>query len=342
MKVIIFLSGFVFSLAGCVIVPQDIYDTTWTIDSGSFETIFLKQSLRNKKFHLKDRKVDIYLKDHVCPCSNIKVLRMKVSEFNIDNIRGDESQHYILPIYGISNPDAGDFPVMCKTYWEAKKAIYDASVPSKRGHFIYTPSFELIWEADRAIRPPECDPVRAKILAEKSKQIAEDEGRIALGFDITGTYISEVSGELRKYFKEMGQIEPKLRIEQNGSTVTGKDFSGNVILKGHRTDESEIRSVIKFKFFIPHISRNELEGEWVVDGLSIKGSWKDPVNNVSGTWNLWNATEQKFKAENADLKSEKLMWKWWSSMPMTEVNFEDVERINVWVKKVGHWHIQVK
>ena len=120
----------------------------------------------------------------------------------------------------------------------------------------------MIWEARAALGPLECDPVRAKTLADKAKQLARNEGAKALGFDITGTYDSEFTGKhpiITRQYALSDQNNPQLVIRQDGQKITGVDGSGTAIFEGTR-----IENVIEFKFSDPQTSNKELEGEWSV------------------------------------------------------------------------------
>lgn len=185
----------------------------------------------------------------------------------------------------------------------------------------------MIWEARAALEPLVCDPVKAKTLADKANRLARNEGAKALGFDITGTYDSEFTGEhpiVARHYTSIGQHKPQMVISQDGQKITGVDGSGTAILVGTR-----IENVIKYKFSYPQTFNRELEGEWVVgyDGLNVSGTWRDPVSNASGEWNL-TKIQQENRIESLTNK-EKHLQEFFSQRAAIKINYGVIDHITI-------------
>jgi len=333
-KILFFISICVLSINGCATYPHisgkvsgaKINDSKWFITSESIENIVRDQFVPVKVRQIKGETIVIFLKEDVCPCVEYIELRMKVSEVNSRGIKGYEkhfSSRYIVD------------SEQCKTFATANDIIIEAEKSSRNWPNFFPPSYNLIWEAQRALGPPECDSIRAKILAEKAKQLAEDEGAKPLGYDITGTWISEITSNHPDYFSKKEQRNLKLRIDERGTQITATDSSGEATLKAYRNEEFQYPTSIKFKFSFPLVSINQLEGDWeVTDGSTIEGSWNDPITSASGEWNM-RKTGQKIKAEELRKYSPKHLQRWLSQKPPLEIKWEEIDEIHVWGLEEG-------
>jgi hypothetical protein len=98
---------------------------------------------------------------------------------------------------------------------------------------------------------------------------------------------------------------------------------------------TRIKNVIKFKFSDPHTSNRELEGEWVVgyDGLNVLGTWRDPVSNASGEWNLTNI-QQENRIDSLTNK-EKHLQEFLSQRDAIKINYGVIDLIRVSSKTWG-------
>jgi hypothetical protein len=118
----------------------------------------------------------------------------------------------------------------CSSFAEAEEAIANAESSSENYEDFYLDGFNLIWEARIALEPQECDPVKAKVLADKASQLAQTEGTKALGFDITGIYNSAFTGDhpiVARHYTLSDQHKPQMVIRQDGQKITGVDGSGS-------------------------------------------------------------------------------------------------------------------
>ena len=328
-------------LNGCIIFPfpEGTRDTFWTINSDSIENIVRVQFVPERIHHIKGNRIKIFFKDDVCPCVNNRWLNMKVSEVNSEGVMGSE----INPDYYYHNAKgdpvaAQGGPVAdsaeCKTFATANEIIIGAENFSSGGSKFYPPSYNLAWEARRALWPPECNSIRAKSWAKKAKQVAEDEGAKALGYDITGTWVSKITSSHPDFFNNKDKRELKLIIDERGNQITATDSSGEAALEAYRIEGSRYDREIKFKFSFPLVSINQLEGKWkVIDGLTIQGSWNDPVGTASGEWNL-RKMEQGIKAQKFDKKIYKHLRNWLSQKPPLKIKWEDIDRIYVFTKEI--------
>lgn len=328
---------------GCIIapLPEKIRDVPQIINSESVENIARDHSDSGSINQIKDKRIFITFKNDVCPCSSRRDIRMKVTEVDSMRVKGYEKttgSELRIPTMTYDEVKKALSKQECKTTVIGEEAISAARNSSKRGRYFYPPSYNLIWAAETAIGPPECDGVRAKILADKAKQVAEEEGAKVLGYNLTGIYISEITGShpvITKYFGENGNLEPRLTIEQRGNRITGTDSSGNAILKGSRFEDTEFNSAVEFKFSFPSTFKTELKGEWVIrdDGLGMEGFWEDPASDASGGWNLWKAG-QKIKAEKYGKRTEKMVRKWLSQKPPLEIKLEEIRMMRFTTKDV--------
>jgi hypothetical protein len=326
-------------LNGCIIfpVPAGISDTSRIITSESIKTAVAvgsrDQSVPERIRIFKGNMIVISFKNDVCPCVGKRYLSMKVSEVDSKGVKGYEKVADGITDYG-SWVDRQVDPALCKTFATAYEIIAEAENSSILGSNFYPPSYNLIWEAQQAMNPLECDSIRAKILAEKAKQIAEDEGAKPLGYDITGTWLSKITSNHSDFFNKKEQRNLKLIIDEHGNQITATDSSGKATLEAYRIEGFQYKSEIKFKFSSPLISVNQLEGEWkVIDGLTIQGSWHDPIGTASGEWNL-RKVEQGIKAQKFDKKIYKHLRNWLSQKPPLEIKWEEIGFITVWTKKV--------
>ena len=174
-----------------------VTDTTWIIDSETIEPIVRGQSIPREIQKLKGDKVSITFKEDLCICNGNRNLKLSVSEINTTGLQGFEFLSGRIGMYGnwYWNSSVENLQKTCATFSDASNAINDARRLSKRGDYYFPDSFELIWEAERALGPLECDPVQSMVLAEKAKEIAIEEGAKILDFDISGNYGSEISGD---------------------------------------------------------------------------------------------------------------------------------------------------
>jgi hypothetical protein len=330
-----------------IYVPEfEVVPANWTMESDLIQSIVENQSASIKLLGIKGNKVRVYFKDSVCPCSDRREIIMKVSEVDSTRVKGYER----ADSYGLRKPTfmyKEPLPkAECNMTATAEEAISVARKASSRGRYFYPPSYNLIWAAETAVGPPSCNSVRAKALADEAKQVAADEGAKVLGYDLTGIYVSEITGDhpvITKLFGENRHLEPKLTIEQRGNRITGTDSSGKATLKGSRSESNLFSNVVAFKIAFPSTFKDELEGEWVVrdDGLGMEGIWRGPTGTASGKWNLWK-TGQKTKSELYGKKSEEMVRKWISNQSATEIRLKDIESIFVWQNKIiehGHWQM---
>jgi hypothetical protein len=344
-KILFFISLCVLSINGCffvVPVPSGkmsdtkIDDAKWFVSSESIENIVRDQNVPGKIRRIKGETIDIIFKDDFCACSGKGQLRMSVSEVDTRGVKGNEELFGPTLREGISYlVDNDEYQKICKPFVAAQKAIFGAIPSSGNGQYYYTESYELIWEAERALRPTECDPVRARILAEKAKQIAEDEGAKALGYDITGTWVSEITSNHPDYFNKKEQRNLKLKIDERGNQITATDSSGEATLEAYRIEGFQYPTSVKFKFSSPLVSINQFEGEWeVIDGSTIEGSWNDPITSAFGKWNL-RKIGRKIRTENLRKYSPKHLQKWLSQKPPIEIKWKEIDEIDVWELEEG-------
>jgi hypothetical protein len=158
---------------GCIPVPlpDDIgtRHTYTTLDLSAIESNVKDQSVTDKLRRIEGRVIDAYLRDNVCPCSRARVVKMKVSEVDNKKLHG-----YKRPGTGWTPDYESDPSVSCESFISAKTARSEAERLSKRGSLYFLPSLQLIFESERALSPLECDPIRAKTLADKAIQLAEE------------------------------------------------------------------------------------------------------------------------------------------------------------------------
>jgi hypothetical protein len=341
-KISFFISICVLSINGCIIAPvpvgkvsdTKIYDAKWFVNSESIENIVREQSVPGRIRQIKGETIGIFFKEDVCPCVENIELRMKVSEVNARGIKGYEKHSFNSLYYGAWLHLVVD-SALCETFATANETIIGAEKSSRNSPNFFPPSYNLIWEAQRALGPPECDSIRAKILAEKAKQIAEDEGANPLGFDITGTWISEITSNHPDYFNKKEQRNLKLKIDERGNQITATDSSGEATLEAYRIEGFQYPTSVKFKFSFPLLSINQLEGEWeVIDGSTIEGSWNDPITSAFGKWNL-RKMGRNIKAEKLRKYSPKHLQKWLSQKPPIEIKWKEIDEIDVWELEEG-------
>lgn len=328
---------------GCIIVPfpKEINDTARTITSESIKTAVAvgsrDQSVPERLGIFTGNRIVISFKNEVCPCVEKRPLSMKVSEVNAKGVKGDEKIPNDRARYYTSYDGIAVDSAICKTFATAIELIIEAEDSSRNSLNFFPPSYDLIWEAQRALSPLECDSIRAKILAEKAKQVAEDEGATALGYDITGIWDSEITSNHRDFFNKKEQQNLQLIIDERGKQIRATDSSGEVVLDAYRIEASPYKREIKFKFSSPLASIKQLEGEWeVIDGSTIEGSWSDPITSASGKWNL-RKMEQKLTVDKLDYNLVKHRRKWLSQKPPLEIKWEEIDSIEVWTKKVEEW-----
>jgi len=331
-KILFFISISVLSINGCYFgpVPEDISDTTWTINSELIEKIVRDQSVPGRISRIKGKTIVIHFKNDICPCVKNRLLRIRVSEANSKVVKGYEKHPDRASFYGVHIVDSA----LCQTFATANEVIFGAELSSKNPPNFFPPSYNLIWEAQRALGPPECDSIRAKILAEKAKQIAEDEGAKLLGYDITGTWGSKMTSNHPDYFNKKEQRNLKLTIDERANQITVTDSSGKAALEAYRTEGFLYPTTVKLKFSFPVVSINQLEGRWeVIDGSTIEGSWSDPITSASGKWNLWKMGRE-IKAVKSEKNLVKHRRKWLSRAAPLEIKWEEIEMIQGWTKEI--------
>jgi hypothetical protein len=335
-KISFFISICVLLINGCVFmapVPKDINETAWFIDSDSIDAIVRDQSVPGRISRIKGKTIDISFKNDICPCVGKIELSMRVSEVNSRGVKGYEKHSYHSRYFGEWIAPVVDSE-QCKTFAIASDIIIGAEDSSIMGPNFFLPSYNSIWEAQRALGRPECDSIGAIILAEKAKQIAEDEGAKALGYNVTGTWVSEITSNHPDFFNKKEQRNLKLKIDERGNQITATDSSGEVILDAYRIEDSPYKREIKFKFSFPPVLVNQLEGEWkVVNGSTIEGSWNDPMSTASGKWNLWK-TEQNVKAVKRVENLVKHLQKWLSRKQPLEIKWEEIDEIDAWTNDI--------
>jgi len=184
---------------------------------------------------------------------------MEVSEVNSRAVKGYEKYSAHTDYFKWDNPVVDS--ALCKTFASTMEVLFEVEDSSYGPQVIFLPSLELVWEARRALGPLECDIIRAKILAKKAKQIAEDEGAKALGYDITGIWVSKITSNHPDFFSKEEQRNLELNIDERGNQITATDSSGESALEAYRIEDSVYRNEIKFKFSSPLIPTNHLEGE---------------------------------------------------------------------------------
>ena len=331
-KYILFVTIFVLTTSGCCLpFPGDTVIINTPISPELMNSIVSDQTIPvSERFIPYDIRniegssdVKVTFKDDFCACSKQRELRMSVSLVSKTGLSG----HQNTTGFGKYRPDNDEYGDVCSSFVVAFEAITDAIYISLNRTYFYLDSFNLIWEARAALEPLECDPVKAKILANKAKLLARTVGAKALGFDITGTYDSEFTGEhpiVARHYTLRDQHKPQLVIRQDGQKITGVDGSGTAVLVGTR-----IENVIKFKFSYPQDFNKELEGEWLVgyDGLNVSGTWRDPVSNASGEWKLMKI-QQENKIERWSNKGDHLR-EFLSRRAPIEIDYEVIDQITV-------------
>ena len=101
---------------------------------------------------------------------------------------------------------------------------------------------------------------------------------------LTGTWVSDITDNNNRYFKKKIHKKLVVTFEQSGEKIVGKVSSlPDEYIEGVREGDT-----IKFFFWSHQITYYEISGEWKVsaDGDEMVGSWKHPVYNSSGKWNL--------------------------------------------------------
>jgi hypothetical protein len=342
-------------LIGCfpVVIPE-VTETTWTIDSETIEPIVSGQPIPKRIRWLKGDKINVTFKEDLCMCNGIRNLNLSVSEVNTNGLQGYRFLSGRIGMYGnwywnssvgdlnwYWNSSVEDFEKTCAPFIDASNAIKDARRLSKRGDYYFLDSFELSWEAERVLGPLECDPVRSLTLAEKARELAIEEGAKILGFDISGDYGSEISGNhpVITMLRELSNgPNPKIVIRQDGKIITGTDSSGRGVLAGVRPD-NRFRTDVKFefKFSYPQTIAGEIEGEWVLNDETseLEGTWHDPVSKASGKWVLYrfDHIEKAKKLKSMARQMEKFI----SHQSAVEIKWDAIEKIVVPTKD-WDWH----
>ena len=156
-------------IIGCV--PTGTHYSIREIPHDSIEAIANGQPIPGSFRLIKGHKAWIYLRDKICPCSGRRILTLSISGLNDRGIAGTEKFNYVSSVYNVDYQNE-----TCKPFLEVNNTISDvlASYSQSQNRL------ELIWEAEKALGPVECDPIRAKILVDKAKQVAVDEGNLVL------------------------------------------------------------------------------------------------------------------------------------------------------------------
>jgi hypothetical protein len=112
---------------------------------------------------------------------------------------------------------------------------------------------------------------------------SEVNSQVELKFDISGTYISDITSNKKVFF---GNTDGKLQftLEQDGDRITAVNSTYNLKIGGTRKG-----NIINF-FVEPHQmnSFQDQNGVWEInpDGINITGSWKVKNWRGAGQWNL--------------------------------------------------------
>jgi len=324
-KNILLVSMFALTTSGCCLPIGSTYYVGMEIPSETISNIasdntkpVSERSIPSEIRDIEGSTVSVHLKDSFCPCSKQRSPRMSVTLVSKTGLSGQLK-------YRWSSDENGE---ACNSFAEADAAITEAYSLSKNYSYFYLDGFKLIWEALAALQPLECDPGKAKILANKAKLLAQTVGAQALGFDISGTYDSEITGMhpiVERYNTLIDQHKPKLIIKQDGQKITGVDTSGTVLLVGTR-----VKNVIYFKFSYPDIPNRELEGKWIFDNfnnLFDSGTWRDTASNVSGEWKLMKVKPENPTVILANSDTDKYLQKFLSQRDAIEVNYEVIDYI---------------
>lgn len=104
-------------------------------------------------------------------------------------------------------------------------------------------------------------------------------------FDVSGTYVSEITTSRGDYFKKQHR-KLEITLNQRGDKITGTNTANTAKLQGFITGD-----IIAFDFWSTDIgiaNLIELRGEWVrnKNGTSFEGFWRNAQGTVTGTWNL--------------------------------------------------------
>jgi hypothetical protein len=119
---------------------------------------------------------------------------------------------------------------------------------------------------------------------DKSSEVVTTTFKVGSDFDVSGTYISEItstsSKTLPRWFRNL-----EITLDQSGNKITGSDKSGKVELHGILKDNT-----IDF-YMLPNeiIGNNDSAGNWKfsIDGKSAGGTWEvKGGRKTSGNWNL--------------------------------------------------------
>lgn len=100
-------------------------------------------------------------------------------------------------------------------------------------------------------------------------------------FDLSGTYVSDITTNNNWRFRKAADRRLKITISQNGNEITGTNNSKNLKINGV-IDGDEI----SFFTWPSDISSDEIKGKWKIDsdGNRLTGKWSHP--HGGGKWNL--------------------------------------------------------
>ena len=348
-------------LAGCapplpVVYPEDISDTTWLIDAEQIQKIRIGQYLPARVKTIKGKTIEIDFRNEVCSCSKKRKLTVSVLEVGIPGLKGMEVSSGV-DVGGVRRafydlPNEGDYDTQCKSFVVAEESIGEAVKLSdnrysyytdESGGYFFLDSYKLIWEAERAIGPLECDPVRSKILSDKAKDLALGEGARSLGFDISGTYEASIVGiddhpAIAMLFEKSEDSGPVFVIEQIDSRITGSDGSGTAVLEGTRMRDPSSsfsnREIVRFRFFFPESPANQITGEWKIeaDGLNFVGTWNEYGSDISHKWDMLRTD---LRQEALPIKrKEKYTQKFLAQKAPVHIDWKAIEEIRVWTKDI--------
>ena len=103
----------------------------------------------------------------------------------------------------------------------------------------------------------------------------------APGFNLTGTYVSEITTNTHWVFHKRKHRSLVVEIEQDGNQVTGFSESANMKISGMLNNGE-----ITFFTWPSDVISDEIKGKWTVsdDGRSLEGRWTHPHGD--GKWNL--------------------------------------------------------
>lgn len=208
----------------CVPAPSDYRVSNAVIDSDLIDSIVsdkaipvnersIPDEILDLEFYGKAGSVDIIrFKDDLCSCSKRRFSLLSVSSVNQKGLNGYVRRPKIyFPPRRNNNENENE----CGVFQEAEKALKGAINSSQNAEYFYLDAFNLIWEAGIALEPLECDPVKAKVLANKAQLLTNTVGVKLLSNDNKALQKDGVDRRYNKdkHFQEFGSQRAAIDID---------------------------------------------------------------------------------------------------------------------------------